>query len=306
MQSPSASICEALSDEEVCPLCLDRYTAADECMCVVCRAPSCPGCAENIDADGAMRCFACRPAQLGVKPAALAARESISLPHPIRLSACTPELAARVPGEPPPLPFPLTTSPRGVRNLQPRPAGSVFVGLPSVPPQLAQTLRATPPVAGVDPGAGARALRLIQLRAQLSRLRRSAAGALVRAQLSRLQRSAAGALASWSARSGQAWRERLLPLLQTRLVPLLQTGRVRLAQLSQATLVQLRLAGARTLALRPRVRQLAGASLVRLKQLRRLTKPLSAELSARLRRARSLSPGPSASTQPDRSSSISL
>jgi hypothetical protein len=38
------------------------------------------------------------------------------------------------------LPFPLTTSPRGVRSLHMKPPGSVFVGLPAVSSQLAATL----------------------------------------------------------------------------------------------------------------------------------------------------------------------
>jgi hypothetical protein len=187
MQSSSASFTDALSAEEVCPLCLDLYTAADECTCVVCRAPSCPGCAETVDADGAMRCFACRPAQLDAQPEALAARQTLSLPRPIALRACAPELAPRVQAQPPPLPFPLTTSPRGVRSLKPRPTGSVFVGLPSVPAELSETQHA-----GSAPAAAARfgSLRVQALRTQLTQLQR------------KLERS----LAHWSQRGVYEWR----------------------------------------------------------------------------------------------------
>lgn len=148
MQSSSLSISEALSAEEICPLCLDHYTAADECLCVVCRAPSCPGCAETIDADGAMRCFACRPVLVGL-PSAARKVQPLSLPRPIALvPQPRPE---RLSGEAPPLPFPLTTSPYGVRQLKPQPTGSVFVGLPPVPAALKKTLpearHAAPPPA---------------------------------------------------------------------------------------------------------------------------------------------------------------
>ena len=81
MQAPSATFVEALSAEEVCPLCLDRYTAADECACVQCGAPSCPGCAETIDADGATRCFACRPA---LAPQRRLSQVPVALPRPIQ------------------------------------------------------------------------------------------------------------------------------------------------------------------------------------------------------------------------------
>ena len=138
MQPSSVSISDALSAEEICPLCLDQYTAADECTCVVCRAPSCPGCAESIDADGAMRCYACRPAPVFTHLPALS--DGLSLPRPVSVAAYGAPLAARALGEPPPLPFPLTSSPHGVRDLKPRPAGSVFVGLPPVPSALASSL----------------------------------------------------------------------------------------------------------------------------------------------------------------------
>src|SRR4051812_4113489 len=88
MQAPSASFVQALSAEEVCPLCLDRYAAADECTCVMCEAPSCPGCAEELDADGAMRCFACRPA---LSPERSPSQLPVALPRPIQFP-----VAARV------------------------------------------------------------------------------------------------------------------------------------------------------------------------------------------------------------------
>lgn len=101
MQAPSASFVQAMSAEEACPLCLDRYAAADECTCVVCDAPSCPGCAEELDADGAMRCFACRPAQL---PQRRPSQAPVSLPRPIQFP-----LAARaMKPDLPPLTFSLT------------------------------------------------------------------------------------------------------------------------------------------------------------------------------------------------------
>ncbi|HEX6244082.1 MAG TPA: hypothetical protein VFZ61_24370 [Polyangiales bacterium] len=145
MQPSSVSISDALSAEEICPLCLDHYTAADECTCVVCRAPSCPSCAESIDADGAMRCYACRPAPVFTQLPALS--DGFSLPRPIPAAAYGAPLAARALGEPPPLPFPLTSSPYGIRELKPKPAGSVFVGLPPVPSALASTLHKTAPSA---------------------------------------------------------------------------------------------------------------------------------------------------------------
>src|SRR5690349_22688142 len=48
MGATAASFVEALSAEEICPLCLDHYFSADECTCVVCHGPSCPRCAEAI------------------------------------------------------------------------------------------------------------------------------------------------------------------------------------------------------------------------------------------------------------------
>ena len=142
MPQPTATIVDALSGDEVCPLCFDRFSAADACSCVVCRVSSCPSCAENLDADGAVRCFACRPPS---QAPALAARASapLSLPRPVvtkqAARSYTPGMgAARQPA----LPFPLTTSPQGVRVLQPKAPGSVFIGLPAIPAQLAQALRA--------------------------------------------------------------------------------------------------------------------------------------------------------------------
>jgi hypothetical protein len=61
MQSLSQTIAEAFVADEVCPLCLDRYAVVDECTCVVCDAASCPGCAEMLDPQGTMRCYACAP-----------------------------------------------------------------------------------------------------------------------------------------------------------------------------------------------------------------------------------------------------
>jgi hypothetical protein len=141
MQQPSANIVDAVSGDEVCPLCFDRYSAADQCTCVVCQAASCPSCAEVLDVDGALRCFACRPVPMRVHEAAAEAGTDwapLALPRPIALSA------ARAGGQPA-LPFPLTTSPHGVRTLQPKPPGSVFIGLPPVAPALANTLASPPP-----------------------------------------------------------------------------------------------------------------------------------------------------------------
>jgi hypothetical protein len=61
MLSVAQSIADAGVADEVCPLCLDRYAQVDECTCVVCHAPSCPGCAELLDTSGRMRCYACAP-----------------------------------------------------------------------------------------------------------------------------------------------------------------------------------------------------------------------------------------------------
>jgi hypothetical protein len=212
MQSSSASITAALNDEEVCPLCLDRYTAADECTCVVCRAPSCPSCAENIDADGAMRCFACRP-PIALHAPQKAARAPTPLPRPIAISSWPSAAAARVEGEPPPLPFPLTTSPHGVRKLNPRPVGSVFVGLPPVSPALSSALQ-PPPTAPQHAAAQ-------PLMAQ------------ARAELTLLSRRAEQSLRVVSSRSKQSWQtlQRELPVRAARLRSWLEVKRARLAVL---------------------------------------------------------------------------
>ena len=47
----------AMRDDEVCPLCLSRYAAAMEQICVSCEAPSCPECVEHVE--GTALCFAC-------------------------------------------------------------------------------------------------------------------------------------------------------------------------------------------------------------------------------------------------------
>jgi hypothetical protein len=46
-------------DDEVCPLCLGRYAASAEVVCVECEAPSCPDCVESIRGSGDALCFAC-------------------------------------------------------------------------------------------------------------------------------------------------------------------------------------------------------------------------------------------------------
>lgn len=61
MLSTIPSPADGFIGEEVCPLCLQHYVEVDECTCVVCEAPSCPGCAELLDTSGAMRCYACAP-----------------------------------------------------------------------------------------------------------------------------------------------------------------------------------------------------------------------------------------------------
>jgi hypothetical protein len=61
MLSVAQTMADGFVTDEVCPLCLDHYAAVDECTCVVCDAPSCPGCAELLDPGGAMRCYACAP-----------------------------------------------------------------------------------------------------------------------------------------------------------------------------------------------------------------------------------------------------
>ncbi len=83
----SASFVEALSAEEVCPLCLDRYVSADECTCIVCQVPSCPGCAEAIGVDGTTRCFACRPAAQNGGGPRDQAWSPLKLPLPISFPA---------------------------------------------------------------------------------------------------------------------------------------------------------------------------------------------------------------------------
>lgn len=169
MQSSSLNIRDALSAEEICPLCLEHYAAADECVCVVCRAPSCPGCAESIDAAGAMRCYACRPAPVFSQPPPLS--RGVSLPRPLPAAAYGMPHAARTAGGPPPLPFPLTSSPRGVRDIKPRPAGSVFVGLPPLPPELTGSLKMPPspvPASRVT-GPGQRSALLALCRALIAR-----------------------------------------------------------------------------------------------------------------------------------------
>jgi hypothetical protein len=46
-------------EDEVCPLCLARYAAALERVCIVCEAPSCPDCAETLAGTDDVLCFAC-------------------------------------------------------------------------------------------------------------------------------------------------------------------------------------------------------------------------------------------------------
>ncbi|MDB4990539.1 MAG: hypothetical protein JWN04_5717 [Myxococcaceae bacterium] len=53
------SDCAATANHEVCPLCLARYAAAVECICVACEAPSCPDCAERLPGTQSMLCYAC-------------------------------------------------------------------------------------------------------------------------------------------------------------------------------------------------------------------------------------------------------
>jgi hypothetical protein len=100
-----------------------------------------------LDADGVVRCFACRPPALAARVRDEAASAApLSLPRPIAVPNAarmyTPGLGAAAL---PPLPFPLTTSPYGVRKLQRKPVGSVFVGLPAVSRELAQSLEAQVP-----------------------------------------------------------------------------------------------------------------------------------------------------------------
>jgi hypothetical protein len=175
MSQPTANIVDALSGEEVCPLCFDRYSGADACTCVVCRAVSCPSCAELLDVDahgslrtqdtdGAVRCFACRPVPVTVSVAKPGAGP-LSLPRPIFVSNAGREQAAALAAQSlPALPFPLTSSPHGVRQLRPRPLGSVFLGLPPVSAGLSQALSATPSVPAPSASRlGARAQRKLAL-----------------------------------------------------------------------------------------------------------------------------------------------
>ena len=49
----------AFCADEVCPLCLGRYAAAAEKICVSCEAPSCPECVEHLKGGSEALCFAC-------------------------------------------------------------------------------------------------------------------------------------------------------------------------------------------------------------------------------------------------------
>lgn len=49
----------SVGGHEICPLCLGRYAASAECICVVCEAPSCPDCAELISGTSDALCYAC-------------------------------------------------------------------------------------------------------------------------------------------------------------------------------------------------------------------------------------------------------
>jgi hypothetical protein len=125
MPAPSESFVEALTDEEICPLCLDGYAPVDEVICALCEAPACPGCVEQLDdvagpllptaqvqrLDGAAaaaltatgvvpaatRCFACRPALVPppLPPQALArslaARDALPPPLPLVHQARRPQ-----------------------------------------------------------------------------------------------------------------------------------------------------------------------------------------------------------------------
>jgi hypothetical protein len=206
MQSSYLSISDALSAEEVCPLCLDHYTAADECVCVVCRAASCPGCAEAIDSDGAMRCFACRPVALPLRAQTAPEAAQAALPRPISPDAYAPAL-----------PFPLTTSPHGVRPLKPRPAGSVFVGLPPLPPTLARAQRtAIVPSPSTPPPPPRNAIPF--------RARARAELAIARLRTERT-------LEAWAQRAGQRWQALRAewPSYRQRLSAWYGTARVRIS-----------------------------------------------------------------------------
>jgi hypothetical protein len=121
MSAPSESFVEALTDEEICPLCLEGYAPVDEVICALCEAPACPGCVEQLDgsididareqssaamrapargaqapariaeapariAEATMRCFACRPALLP-PPALPGAERAAQLPPPLPIAA---------------------------------------------------------------------------------------------------------------------------------------------------------------------------------------------------------------------------
>lgn len=49
----------SLASDEVCPLCLARYAGADESICTVCEAPSCPDCATLVPDSAEVCCYAC-------------------------------------------------------------------------------------------------------------------------------------------------------------------------------------------------------------------------------------------------------
>jgi hypothetical protein len=175
MRQPYTNLVDAVSGEEVCPLCFDRYSGADACTCVVCQVASCPSCAELLDvgglarelvADGAVRCFACRPAPEAAAWERELEKPPLSLPRPIQLAA-----PVQVPVGLPALPFPLTTSPRGVRVLKPRAPGTVFVGLPPIAPALSESLSGSRAALPASTRAGASARQLTD---QFQRLARRA------------------------------------------------------------------------------------------------------------------------------------
>lgn len=105
MSPPSESFVAALTDEEICPLCLDGYAPVDEAICALCEAPACPGCVEELGesseaheqhvtvlqapagvAQATTRCFACRPA-LVPPPALPGAARDARLPPPLPTAA---------------------------------------------------------------------------------------------------------------------------------------------------------------------------------------------------------------------------
>lgn len=49
----------AICNDEICPLCLSRYAASAEQICISCEAPSCPGCVEQVEGGDDALCFAC-------------------------------------------------------------------------------------------------------------------------------------------------------------------------------------------------------------------------------------------------------